>query len=80
MAAEESVKTCKKCGAEKPLEEFAVVKAKGQSYRRGQCKECIKKWFKDERPSVLARRAKRPKAASVPDRECARPWSELMGE
>jgi hypothetical protein len=53
-------RVCKKCGEEKPLEEFSSSKACGTLGKRHTCKKChtanSKKWYASNRDTVLAKR------------------------
>ena len=56
--ADPSLKTCSRCRAEKPLDQFQLTKARGKPYRRGQCFDCLSRYFREERPDHAERRAR----------------------
>jgi hypothetical protein len=78
------MKTCSKCGFEKPLEEFGIVKQGDKQWRRGKCKECESHYHREY--NELHADEKREKARKVyqdnpePAKKRARKQRELDPE
>lgn len=65
-------KTCNKCGATKPLEEFDLVK-QNKDGRSGMCKECRRKKQREYGKAKMARKAK----SRIPERVTEAPSGHI---